>query len=195
MPRPASAPQIAADTPPAKPSIFAAIFEKLFGKPAPVKLAYAATDDGGLGVGQMGAARYDRWAVVAVRDATLSFVSRAAFGDFAKKHPELCQSLLRLLAKRVRERDKMAATSFPSLKGRIAQTLLELAEDFGQEVGPGRIVIRQKIRQTDLAAMAGVARETVTRILNDWQRHKLVSRLSGYYCLENEALLERQVKH
>jgi CRP/FNR family transcriptional regulator, cyclic AMP receptor protein len=134
--------------------------------------------------------------VVAVRDSTLSFVSRAAFGDFAKKHPELCQSLLRLLAKRVRERDKMvAATSFLSLKGRIAQTLLELAEDFGQEVGPGRIVIRQKIRQTDLAAMAGVARETVTRILNDWQRHKLVSRLSGYYCLENEALLEHQVKH
>jgi CRP/FNR family transcriptional regulator, cyclic AMP receptor protein len=62
--------------------------------------------------------------VVAVRDATLSFVSRAAFGDFTKKHPELCQSLLRLLAKRVRERDKMvAATSFLSLKGRIAQTL------------------------------------------------------------------------
>jgi Protein of unknown function (DUF2778) len=64
MPRPASAPQIASDTPPAKPSIFATIFEKLFGKPAPVKLAYAATDDGGLGIGQIGAARYDRWTAV-----------------------------------------------------------------------------------------------------------------------------------
>src|SRR5262249_12430228 len=50
-PRPASAPQIASDTPPAKPSIFATILQKLFGKPAPVKLAYAVTDDGGLGVG------------------------------------------------------------------------------------------------------------------------------------------------
>jgi hypothetical protein len=64
MPRPASAPQIASDTPPAKLSIFAAIFEKLFAKPAPVKLAYATTDDGGLGVGQIGAARYDRWTAV-----------------------------------------------------------------------------------------------------------------------------------
>jgi hypothetical protein len=60
MPRPASAPQIASDAPPAKPSIFATILQKLFGKPAPVKLAYAATDDGGLGVGQTGEARYDR---------------------------------------------------------------------------------------------------------------------------------------
>jgi CRP/FNR family transcriptional regulator, cyclic AMP receptor protein len=132
--------------------------------------------------------------VAAVRDAELSFLSRAAFEAFAEKHPELCRSLLRLLAKRVRERDKIvAATSFLSLKGRIAQTLLELGEHFGQEVGPGRIVIRQRIRQTDLAAMAGIARENVTRILNDWQRRKMVSRLSGYYCLENKALLEHQV--
>jgi CRP/FNR family transcriptional regulator, cyclic AMP receptor protein len=58
----------------------------------------------------------------------LSFLSLAAFKAFAEKHPELCQSLLRLLARRVRKRDKMtAATSFLSLKGRIAQTLLQLA--------------------------------------------------------------------
>ena len=76
----------------------------------------------------------------------------------------------------------------------MARTLLELAEHFGQEVGPGRIVIREKIRQTDLAAMAGIARENVTRILNDWQRHKLMSRPSGYYCVEDKAQLEDQVK-
>ena len=42
--------------------------------------------------------------------------------------------------------------------------------------------------------MAGIARENVTRILNDWQREKLVTRLSGCYCLENKALLEHKVK-
>jgi CRP-like cAMP-binding protein len=132
--------------------------------------------------------------VVAVRDAALSFLSRAAFEAFSEKHPEVYKSLVRLLAKRVRERDKMlAATSFLSLKGRIAQTLLELAEHFGKEVGPGRIVIHQKIKQTDLAAMTGVARESMTRILNDWQRRKMVSRPSGYYCLENKELLGHQV--
>ena len=63
-PRPASAPQIASDTPADRPSIFATILEKLFGKPAPVKLAYAATDDGGLGVGQIAAGGYDQWTAV-----------------------------------------------------------------------------------------------------------------------------------
>ena len=134
---------------------------------------------------------------VALRDAVLSFVSRTAFEGFAEKHPELCQSLLRLLTNRVRKRDKMlAATSFLRVKGRIAQTLLELAEHFGQEVGPGRIVIRQQISQYDLAAMVGTGREYVARTLSNWQRPKLVSRRpSGCYCLKNKALLELEVEY
>ena len=63
-PRPASAPQIVSDTPPDRPSIFARILQKLFGKPAPVKLAYAAADDGGLSVGQIVAGSYDRLTAV-----------------------------------------------------------------------------------------------------------------------------------
>ena len=80
----------------------------------------------------------------------------------------------------------VAASSFLSLKGRVARTMLALAQHFGQVVAPGRIVIRQKIGQNDLAAMAGIARENLTRALNDLQRHKLLSRPSGYYCLEDK---------
>jgi CRP/FNR family transcriptional regulator, cyclic AMP receptor protein len=88
----------------------------------------------------------------------------------------------------------VAAGSFLSLKGRVARTMLELADHFGQEVAPGRIVIRQKIGQNDLAAMTGIARENLTRVLNDWQRHKVLSRASGYYCLEDKAQLEHQAE-
>lgn len=133
--------------------------------------------------------------VVAVRDATLSCLSRTAFETFAKKHPELYKSLVGLLAKRLRETDTVVAVgSFLLLKGRVARTMLELAEHFGQEVGSGRIVINQKISQSDLAAMAGGTRENVTRVLNDWQREKLVTRQGGYYCVENKAQLEHKVK-
>jgi len=133
--------------------------------------------------------------VVAVRDAQLSFLSRAAFDEFAKVHPEVYKSLVALLAARLRETDSViAAGSFLPLRGRVALTLLELAHEFGQDVGSGRIVIRQKIGQSDLAAMAGIARENVSRILNDWKRRKLVSRLSGYYCLENKTQLEHEAE-
>jgi len=133
--------------------------------------------------------------VVAVRPSSLSFLSRAAFEQFANKHPEIYKSLVTLLAARLRETDgTIAAGSFLPLKGRVACTLLELADDFGQDVGSGRIVIRQKIGQSDLAAMAGIARENVSRILNDWKRRKLISRLSGYYCLEDRAKLQSEAE-
>jgi CRP/FNR family transcriptional regulator, cyclic AMP receptor protein len=133
--------------------------------------------------------------VVAVRNSALSFLSRAAFEEFADKHPEVYRLLVRLIATRLRETDAVvAAGSFLPLRGRVACTLLELADDFGQDVGSGRIVIRQKIGQSDLAAMAGIARENVSRILNDWKRRKLVSRLSGYYCLENKAQLQHEAE-
>jgi CRP-like cAMP-binding protein len=131
--------------------------------------------------------------VVAVRDSELSFISRAAFDQCANKHPDVYKSLVTVLATRLRETDEViAAESFLPLKGRVACTLLELAQTFGQDVGSGRIVIRQKIGQSDLAAMAGIARENVSRILNDWKRRKLVSRLSGYYCLEDKAQLQHE---
>jgi CRP/FNR family transcriptional regulator, cyclic AMP receptor protein len=133
--------------------------------------------------------------VVAVRDSKLSFLSRAAFEEFAQKHPEIYKSLVTMIATRLRETDAViAAGSFLPLRGRVALTLLELAQDFGQDVGSGRIVIRQKIGQSDLAAMAGIARENVSRILNDWKRRKLVSRLSGYYCLEDKVKLQNEAE-
>ena len=133
--------------------------------------------------------------VVAVRAAVLSFLKRADFEEFAEKQPEVYKSLVTLLAARLRETDTtIAAGSFLPLRGRVACTLLELAQEFGQDVGSGRLVIHQKIGQSDLAAMAGIARENLSRILNDWKRRNLVSRLSGYYCIENKAQLQNEAE-
>jgi CRP-like cAMP-binding protein len=125
----------------------------------------------------------------------LSFLTRTAFEDFANKNPEVYRSLLTVLAGRLRETDTtIAAGTFLALRGRVACTLLDLAQEFGQDVGSGRVVIHQKIGQSDLAAMAGIARESVSRILHDWERRKLVSRLSGYYCIEHKAQLQKEAE-
>jgi CRP/FNR family transcriptional regulator, cyclic AMP receptor protein len=132
--------------------------------------------------------------VVALRDSDLLFVSKSKFDACAKRHPELYQHLLMLLASRLREtNDIIAAESFLPLRGRVALILVELAEHFGESVGGDRIMIRQKFGQLDLAAMAGIARENVNRILADWKRRKLISRISGYYCIENKPALQREV--
>ncbi|MGE5166459.1 MAG: Crp/Fnr family transcriptional regulator, partial [Sphingobacteriales bacterium] len=114
--------------------------------------------------------------VTALRDCKLRFVSRAAFEAVAGKNPEIYKHLLNLVAARLRDTDQVvAAGTFLPVKGRVARALLDLAKAFGNDVGGGRIVIRQKLSQSDVAAMAGIARENVSRILNEWMRLKLVT--------------------
>jgi CRP-like cAMP-binding protein len=133
--------------------------------------------------------------VAAVKDAELSFISRVDFQAFADTHPQVYKHLLMLLAQRLRNTNVVvAATSFLTLKGRVARALLDLSEAFGQDVGGGRVLVRQKITQSDVAAMAGIARENVSRILNDWKRQSVVSRLAGYYCLEDKKALEHEAE-
>ena len=133
--------------------------------------------------------------VAALRDSKLSFVDRATFEAFGQSTPELYRHITTLLARRLRDTNEaLVATNFLSVKGRVARALLSLAEAFGRDIGQGRVLIRQKVSQSDLAAMAGIARENVSRALNDWANRSLVSRLAGYYCLENKAALNREAE-
>jgi CRP-like cAMP-binding protein len=133
--------------------------------------------------------------VAAVRDCVLTFVSRVDFHRVAEGHPDIYRHVATLLARRLRNANEVvAASSFLSLKGRVAQALLSLADAFGQDVGSERILIKQRVSQSDLAAMAGIARENVSRILNDWKRLNVVSQLAGYYCLEKRVELMREAE-
>jgi CRP/FNR family cyclic AMP-dependent transcriptional regulator len=128
--------------------------------------------------------------VIAIADCSLSFVSRAKFEKYTEAHPELTSYLVRTLARRLREADDaLAAATFLSVKGRLARALLNLAEYVGEDNGGGRIQLRHKISQGDLAAMAGVARENVSRTLSEWRKRDIVTRSSDYYCINDPRAL------
>jgi CRP/FNR family transcriptional regulator, cyclic AMP receptor protein len=131
--------------------------------------------------------------VSALKETTLRLVTRAAFDAITEQHPDVYRHVTAVLARRLRDiDDALTAVSFLPLKGRTARALLSLADAFGKDVGGGRILIHQKVSQSDIAAMAGIARENVSRILQDWTRQGMLSRLSGYYCLEKRAAVERE---
>jgi CRP-like cAMP-binding protein len=52
--------------------------------------------------------------VVAVRETTLKFLSRAAFEEFAREHPEVYQNLMKVLATRLRLTDETVAAGISS---------------------------------------------------------------------------------
>jgi CRP/FNR family cyclic AMP-dependent transcriptional regulator len=132
--------------------------------------------------------------VVAIADCSLSFLSRAKFQTCVDSHPELTSYLVRTLARRLRGADDgLAATTFLSVKQRLARALLNLAEYVGEENG-GRIQLRLQIGQADLAAMAGVARENVSRTMSEWRKREIVTRSSNYYCINDPKALAQDME-
>jgi len=134
-------------------------------------------------------------AVVAIADCSLSFLSRAKFQTYVEAHPELTSYLMKTLARRLREADDgLAATAFLSVKQRLARALLGVAEYVGEKDGEGRIQLRLKIGQGDLAAMAGVARENVSRTMSEWRKRDIVTRSSNYYCINDPKALAQDME-
>jgi CRP/FNR family transcriptional regulator len=132
--------------------------------------------------------------VIAVADCLLSFVSRARFQKHADADPGLLNYLVKTLTRRMREADDaLAASTFLGVKGRLARALLNLAEYAGER-RCGRIELRHKISQSDLAAMAGVARENVSRTMSEWRNRNIVTRSSDHYCINDPIALAQEAE-
>jgi CRP/FNR family transcriptional regulator, cyclic AMP receptor protein len=133
--------------------------------------------------------------VVALRDSVLRFVSREAFDKSVNAHPKTYQALVAILASRLRQADEaLAAATFLTVKARVALALLELAKFVGKPAGPRCVVLDEKISNGDLAAMAGVARENVSRVLSEWRRRNLVvTDVSPRYRLNDIAALKSEI--
>jgi CRP/FNR family transcriptional regulator, cyclic AMP receptor protein len=130
--------------------------------------------------------------VIAIKDCELSFISQQNFEKYIKQDPDIYRYLVHVLALRLRETDEaVAADSFLTVKARLARALLELSEYLGEDAGAGRVLIRHKINQSDLAAMAGVMRENVSRVVSEWKRRDLVTHSSGLYRLNDISTLKR----
>jgi CRP/FNR family transcriptional regulator len=99
------------------------------------------------------------------------------------------------LAARLRQSDEdMIASSFLTVRARVARALLQFARHLGEEADPGWVLIQHRVTQSDLAAMAGVARESVSRTLGVWQKEKIVegSPRDGY--VVDKSRLEREAE-
>src|SRR5258705_6909545 len=132
--------------------------------------------------------------VVALADCSLCFVSQAKFQKYTEAHPEITSYLVKTLARRLRQvDDTLAAATFLSVKARLARALLNVAEYVGKE-NAGQIQLGHKISQGDLAAMAGVARENVSRTMSEWRKRAIVTRSSDYLCINDPKALAHEME-
>jgi CRP/FNR family cyclic AMP-dependent transcriptional regulator len=134
--------------------------------------------------------------VQALKDSKLTFVARSIFLECLRDYPQIYGHLVTALVERLRQADdEVAAVSFLSLKARVARALLQFAKYFGEPTAtPGQLLIQHRIRQDDLAALADVARENVSRLLGEWTKRKIIDRRSSLGFVIHKARLEREAR-
>lgn len=127
--------------------------------------------------------------VVAVEPTTVLLLSRAAFLDLLNRHPAVLDALLRSLGNLIRRLTEQAGDLvFLDLGGRVAKTLLHLAEAHGV----GSTVLDLGLSQSDLAAMVGATRPAVNRVLQGLAARGVIKVEGKRIALLDLAELERR---
>ncbi|MFS8523274.1 MAG: Crp/Fnr family transcriptional regulator [Limnochordales bacterium] len=111
-------------------------------------------------------------------DSEIAFIRFEDFERIARANPGILLQMLRVLARRLRRaQEEIASLALKSVAGRMAARLLELAERQGELVDDG-IQIDLKLSRQELGHLIGASRETVTRVLHQFQREDAI-RIDG----------------
>jgi len=115
--------------------------------------------------------------VITVEETRLAVLAKSAFDQCMEKNPKMALQVTRGLARRLRElTENVRSLALMDVYGRVARTLLELAEE-----RDGKLVVTQRLTQRDIASMVGASREMVSRILRDLTR-------GGYITTRNRVI-------
>lgn len=118
---------------------------------------------------------------------------RDDFIRFLNRDPAFAYHVMHILAKRIRHlNDQISDVFFLDLNGRLARTLLKLADDHGKPVKTG-ILIDLALTQTDLADMTGATRVSINKTLGRFRRAKWVSTANRKLILLDVPALRRLI--
>ena len=102
---------------------------------------------------------------VCVTEVTAATMNSEMLKQWVADHPAIAQQLLRVLARRLRRTNaNLADLIFTDVPGRVAKTLLQLANRFGSQEG-GALRVNHDLTQEEIAQLVGASRETVNKAL------------------------------
>jgi CRP/FNR family transcriptional regulator len=100
--------------------------------------------------------------------------------------------LARELGRRATMANRRIALFAASAEERLASTLIELGERFGDEMEDGSTLIPLRLTRAELAALVGTTVETTIRTLSRWSREGLVSTVDGGLTVHDPSALARR---
>ncbi len=106
--------------------------------------------------------------VLSTEDSVIALISKKDFFSLLYSQTKVLDILLQILCTRLRESwDRIQILSFNNASDRVKMLLILLSNEYGNRTKEG-IKLNIKLTHQEIADMAGIARETVTRIIDKW---------------------------
>lgn len=119
---------------------------------------------------------------------------REEFMRYIHDNPEFALHVLHTMAQHIRRlNSQISDIFFLDLSGRLARTLLHLAEQHGKVTADG-IVIDISLTQTDLAEMTGATRVSINKTLGRFRRAKWVKAKGRRFVILDEGALQNLIQ-
>jgi len=117
--------------------------------------------------------------IVAADDSVISIISRDEFYSTIYTHKKVLYNLLLILCSRLRESwEKIQLLNLKNASERLKILFYILSNKYGEKTAKG-ITLNIKLTHQDMAEMTGMARETVTRVLDKWNKEGEISILGN----------------
>lgn len=110
----------------------------------------------------------------ATEDASVCLLPKDSILNLINRFPDVGNQFIKILSNNVREKEvQLMELAYHSVRKRLAQTLLRLSK---QSVDPSQF----KASREELASMAGIATETVSRTLTDFKDEGLIEKKGSH---------------
>lgn len=108
--------------------------------------------------------------VIAQEDSLVLILRRDQFREHIKNSPSTALNVMAELSRRLRRADEIIGNlATLDVYGRVAHIMIDLAKRDGVATEDG-ILIEERPTQQEIASMIGTSRETVSRVLSEFQR-------------------------
>ncbi|MEW6713501.1 MAG: Crp/Fnr family transcriptional regulator [Nitrospirota bacterium] len=129
--------------------------------------------------------------VIATEDSIISIISKNDFYSLLFAHKKVLETLLKILSSRLRTSwDTIKLLNFNNASQRIRTLFFMLAEEHGKRTSEG-IVLNANLSHKEISEMTGLTRETVTRVMDKWQKAGEVAILKNKSVRLNPAFHKR----
>jgi len=131
--------------------------------------------------------------VIATEDSTAAIISKKDFHALIKTQKKVLDNLLLILCSRYRESwEKIQLLNLKNALQRIKILFLMLSDKYGEKTDEG-IKLNIKLTHQDIADMTGLARETVTRVIDRWQKDGEINVLKDKFIVLSANFLQKDL--